>query len=236
VIVDQNIMPLGDSITLGSDCTGGTDSNGICITGGYEPNRRRTGYRLPLFNKLTAAGYSFNFVGSRKAGANASPPLVDEDHEGHGGWTAFELAWGRAMDGTDGVFSWLEKNPADFILLHAGTNDLVNTDEQDIEDILDEIDRWENSANGNPVTVVLAQIIDRVPNEPKVSSLNNAVAAMVSGRSNDNIIVVDQQTGAGINYAIGADMSDWLHPDDSGYRKMANVWFNSLDLLLDKCP
>ena len=236
VIVDQRIMPLGDSITLGSNCTGGTKPDGICITGGFEPNSQRTGYRQPLSNKLTAAGFSYNLVGSRQAGSKASPPLNDDDHEGHGGWTAFELAWGRAMDGTDGIFSWLERNPADFILLHAGTNDLVNTDERDLEDILDEIDRWENSANGNPVTVVLAKIIDRVPNEPKVSSLNNAVAAMVSGRSNDNIIVVDQQTGAGINYAIGADMSDWLHPDDSGYRKMANVWFNSLDLLLDKCP
>lgn len=236
VIVDQRIMPLGNSITLGSNCTGGTQPDGICNPGGFEPNSQRTGYRQPLSDKLTAAGFSFNLVGSRQAGSKASPPLNDDDHEGHGGWTAFELAWGRVMDGTDGIFSWLEQNPADFILLHAGTNDLINTDERDIEDVLDEIDRWENSANGNPVTVVLARIIDRVPNETRVNSFNNAVAAMVSDRSSDNIIVVDQQTGAGINYAIGADMSDWLHPDDSGYRKMANVWFNSLDLLLDKCP
>ena len=177
-----------------------------------------------------------DFVGSLQGGSMATPPLVDDDHEGHGGWSAFDIAWGRAMDGSDGVFAWLEQSPADFILLHIGTNNLRNTNEDNVADILNEIDRWENSANGNPVTVVLARIIDWAPNKPKVSVLNNAVEIMVNGRTNDNIVIVDQQTGAGINYTVGADMSDRVHPNSSGYGKMVDVWFNGLAPWLDKCP
>jgi len=236
VIVNQTIMLLGDSITLGSDCIGGTLANGLCIRDGFAPVEESVGYRLPLYESLTGSGYSFDFVGSRQAGSLALSPLGDDDHQGHGGWSAFDIAWGRDMDGSDGVFAWLEQNPADFILLHIGTNDLANTNEYNVAEILDEIDRWEDSANGNPVTVILARIIDWVPKNPEVDIFNNAVEAMVKSRTNDNIIIVDQQTDAGLDYTIGADMSDWLHPNSSGYSKMAEVWFNALARLLDKCP
>jgi hypothetical protein len=236
VIVDETFMLLGDSITLGTTCIGGTQTNNRCIVGGYLPENERVGYRKSLYDSLTGSGYTFDFVGTQQNGSTASPPLDEVDHEGHGGWTAFDIAWGRAMDGTDGVFGWLEQNPADFVLLHAGTNDLRNTTATDIADILDEIDRWENSANGNPVTVILARIIDWVPSNPDVDPFNDSVEEMVDGRTNDNIIVVDQQTGAGLNYNIGLDMSDWSHPSPSGYGKMADVWFDALTPVLDKCP
>jgi hypothetical protein len=224
VIVDHTVMPLGDSIT-----------NGVDSTGGSVPQKERIGYRRSLHNRLTNARYMIDFVGSRKNGSIATPPLADDDHEGHSGWTAFNIAWGRAMDGSDGVFAWLEQNPADYILLHIGTNDLINT-EDDVAAILDEIDRWEKSANGNPVTVVLARIIDFAPNNPDVGVFNTAVRKMVKRRTNDDIIIVNQQTGAGLDYTVRADMSDNVHPSASGYEKMADVWFDGLTPLLDKCP
>jgi len=57
--------------------------------------------------------YSFDFVGS----LNAGPETFDNDHEGHGGWTASQLAVN--------IFSWLRNNPAEIVLLHAGTNSLT---------------------------------------------------------------------------------------------------------------
>ncbi|MBL1216160.1 MAG: hypothetical protein D8M59_01545 [Planctomycetes bacterium] len=57
------MMPLGDSITIGSD----------------------GGYRTMLFNSLNYLGYSIDFVGSLKRQKNW-PYLPDHDHEGHGGW------------------------------------------------------------------------------------------------------------------------------------------------------
>ena len=217
VVIDQTIMPLGDSITQGSVFNGfdfGTDEF-------------RVGYRKPLFDTLGASGYTFDFVGSLSDG---SAVLADFNHEGHGGFTAFEI-WG-------GVFNWLVDNPADVILLHAGTNDLINTNVTEIADILDEIDRWEDpfsNPGGNPVTVILALIIDRDSKDnPVVAALNDAVKSMANLRiaAGDNIIIVDQQQA--VDYPT--DYSDALHPTDDGYAKMAPVWFNALENVLDKCP
>ena len=64
---------------------------------------------------------------------------------------------------TDGIRAWLDDNPTDIILLHIGTNDgpVPGSTEIDTASILDEIDLWENSSNGNPVTVILAKIVNR---------------------------------------------------------------------------
>lgn len=165
---------------MGSDFTGGS----------FGPDNLRVGYRKPLFDTLGISGYTFDFVGSLEHGWAVLP---DFQHEGHGGWTAFDIAEGQ-NPGSDGVFVWLDNKPADIILLHAGTNDLANTTEFDIAAILDEIERWENSAGGNPITVILALIIDQDPFGGVVSPFNNSVQAMANSRiaAGDDIIVVNQ--------------------------------------------
>ena len=42
----------------------------------------------------------------------------------------------------------------------------------------------------------------------------------------DKIVIVDMENGAGLNYS--SDMRDPAHPTDTGYNKMATVWFNAL--------
>ena len=176
--------------------------------------------------------YNFDFVGSIITdGTDPSiAPFVDIQHEGHPGWTASQISIG--------TYGWLNSNPADIILLHAGTNELVSTDETHIEAILDEIDLWESN-NGNPVTVLLALIIDRdSKNDATVAAFNTAVYNMAQTRitGGDDIIIVDQQ--AAVDYE--ADMSDNLHPNADGYINMADAWFTELDnplnAVLEKCP
>ena len=58
------VLPLGDSITYGLRVAGG--------------------YRAPLHQLLTNAGYSVDFVGLRNG--NGATNLPDSDHEGHPGW------------------------------------------------------------------------------------------------------------------------------------------------------
>ncbi len=226
VIINPKIMPLGDSITTGT----GELSIG-----------NRVGYRQKLFGDLGANGYVTDFVGSQSEGA-----FADSDHEGHGGWTASEIAFGQTAD--DGVFAWLEQqqNQADVVLLHAGTNTPSN--ESDIKNILDEIDNWEVSTNGNPVTVILARIIDKDPFSGTVTSFNDAVQTMALDRVNnpanlaypDNIIIVDQENALIYPTANPNDMYDVRHPNGTGYGKMADVWFAALTDpstgLLNKCP
>ena len=217
VIVDQTIMPLGDSITEGYP---------------WPDPATEVGYRLALHDLLVNNGFSFDFVGSWSLGYGV--PDFDPDHEGHGGWTASEIAWGRTGYPTDGVRAWLDKNPADFILLHAGTNAFDVNNDIDVEVILDEIDAWEASANGNHVTVVLALIIDWNPLNPDVPVFNSNLLAMANNRiaNGDDIIVVNEHDA--LTYPD--DLADNLHPTPAGYDKMAGPWYDALSNVVDKCP
>jgi len=193
------IMPLGDSITEGWET--------ISV-----PPENMNGYRKELFNHLTTSGYDIDFVGSLENGS-----FVDTHHEGHGGWTDGQIA--------DNVYTFLNGNPADIVLLHIGTNQL-STSPSDVEDILNEIDRWETDS-GKTVLVILAKIINReghvCPAPSTTTTFNSNVEAMALSRSDDRLVLVDMECSAGLNYL--SDMADYLHPNPTGYAKMADQWF-----------
>ena len=84
IIVDQKIMPLGNSITRGTESTSPS----------LPADDLKVGYRKPLYDSLIAAGYSFDYVGS-DALTGAAVADFDSDNEGHGGWTAAEIAFGQ---------------------------------------------------------------------------------------------------------------------------------------------
>jgi hypothetical protein len=189
-------MPLGDSITKG---IGSSDLSG---------------YRKELFNWLMInTVHEVDMVGSLKDG----PSTFDNDHEGHGGYTASEIALY--------TLSWLKANPADIVLLHAGTNELT-TSIEGVEAILDEIDLFSRDT-----WVVLALIINRDPYSTTTVTFNNNLLAMAQSRiaDGDKIIVVDQE-GA---LLYPHDLADPLHPNSVGYSKMALVWAGALDVLFD---
>jgi lysophospholipase L1-like esterase len=195
------IMPLGDSITLGV--------YGPVIAGpeaGYI-----VGYRQRLYERLTANNYFIDFVGGESEG-NLVLPAFDTDHEGHSGWSDTEIA--------DNIYNWLNANPADIVLLHAGTNDL-DASPADIERILDEIDRH----NFNTV-VVLAKIINRVPYSDVTAQFNANIEQMALNRIaiGDNIIIVDQENAL----IYPDDIYDDKHPNQTGYEKMADTWFDAI--------
>lgn len=231
IIIHPKVMPLGDFITAGM-----TD------LAAQQPDPSvRVGYRQPLFNQLLEQGYRIDFVGSRRIGANHAG--FDPDVEAHGGYTDREIAYGRIMDGSDGIFAWLNRSPADVVLLHVGSFGL-DTNADDIQALLDEIDRWEASAEGNPVTVVLARIIDRQPPTASedVTTFNVNVAAMAQARvaNGDDIVMIDQQRALWNDRGVpDPDLyGDRLHPNQAGYQEMASAWRQALleHDLLDKCP
>lgn len=100
-------------------------------------------------------------------------------------------------------------------MLHIGTN-FFDTSPADIERILSNIGRWE--AENYPVYTFIARIIQSVDGTSDVDTFNNNVAAMVAARGNQRLYIVDRQIGAGLDYRIGFDMSDNLHPNQSGLR------------------
>ena len=131
------IMPLGDSITQGA---------GSGVPDGEE--EYQVSYRKALWGKLVTAGHDVDFVGSLNSGSEL---FADADHEGYPGARDDETAaW---------IYGLLVDHPADIILLHIGTNG-IDTDPGDVEDILDEIDRYEFDYNTG-ITVILARILNR---------------------------------------------------------------------------
>lgn len=203
------IMPLGDSITYG------TGSGPV-----YGDSGTSTGYRQALYRSLVNAGYNVNFVGSQATGQLATPAF-DVDHEGHPGWSANQVRYN--------VYTWLQNNPADVVLLHIGTNALQPTSTvTDVESILDEIDRF------NPQTlVILARIINQDPTNSSVTTFNTNLQTMANQRiaNGDNLVVVNMESA--LSYP--GDLYNRLHPNDSGYAKMAAVWFTALQQHMPAC-
>ncbi|MEA3411262.1 MAG: Ig-like domain-containing protein [Pseudomonadota bacterium] len=230
VIVHQTIMALGDEITAGV-----TDGDAQLPT-----VEQRVGFRGPLSTALSQAGYEVDFVGTLSAGGAVTG--VDPEHEGHPVATAYELAYGNPDTG-GGIYGWLEANPSDVVLLHTGTHGL-STSPADVSAVLDEIDRWETSEGGHPVTVLLARIIDQVPAHPDISVFNDNVAAMAAARATDpaNLSYPDEVRVVDLHAALEypQDLEDGIHPNQTGYGKIADVWFAVLTqgqaAVLEKCP
>jgi lysophospholipase L1-like esterase len=187
---------------------------GDSITRGYWGSVHRWGYRKPLYDNLTNGGYSFDFVGSATDGS-----FQDPNHEGHDGWRADQIL--------TYIGGWLVAYQPDIVLLHIGTNDITggNQDANEVNDILDVIDDYE-ADSGNSVTVILALIINRWPYSSVTTAFNSDVNFMAVNRiaNGDDIIIVNMESA--LSYP--ADLADELHPNDSGYSKMANVWYNAL--------
>ncbi len=247
------ILPLGNSITY-DDRANDTRNVG-----------EKAGYRRWLYNLLKQAGYNFNFIGSEHSGGNYLPAGYD-DNGGFPGITDDELLYllqtghlvqdGQNIDRYVTVGPYLNTFNPDIILLHIGTNgndEEGGTSAFDVENILDQIDVYENFS-GNSVIVLLARIINRSPNQSYVNTFNNNVVSMALDRVNnynndaypDNIKIVDMQDSAGFDYTIdpfgtvgdgiSGDMSDNLHPNDKGYKKMAEQWFKALKSILPSPP
>lgn len=199
------IMCVGDSITEGS---------------GSFP-----AYRLGLWRKLTAAGHSVQFVGSRVT-PNAGNTL---EHEGYGGKTAEYLA--SVLPVT------FAAHPADVVLIHAGHNhfDTDTPPDGPVPLIIAATESMIDTCRAlNPqVTVLVAQVItsNKLPKYSYIPDLNIALAALAARKHTtaQPVYAVDQATG--FNPATDT-ISDLVHPNAAGSEKMAAKWFGALDAIL----
>lgn len=231
-----SIMPLGDSITVGS---AGSDTD--------------VGYRRKLYLELINAGYDVDFVGGESTGTVSD---FDKDHEGHGGWHA-DMSGSRSIE--NNIYAWLNQNYADIILLMIGSNDVKweepDVTADDLERILINIDNWEQD-NSKEILVILAKIplsttgysengVESISAELRkehILSYNEKIFDIYNNRvsQGDEIVLVDMYSAL-IYEGSDKDLADGTHPNQKGYDKMATVWFNELEKLLtpsepDSCP
>lgn len=195
------VMPLGDSLTYGIGSS----------TGG--------GYRLPLWDDLLAEGIHITYVGSQENGPSGFNPA----NEGHPGWRIDQLA--------ARVVEWLHTYQPQIILLHIGTNDIVQND--DLKNAPTRLSSLINQITSTvpDSTLLVAQII------PLNSSLNSRVIAY--NAAIPGIVQRDISQGEHVRDVDMYDAVpttalsvDTIHPTDRGYALMADAWNNALFPLL----
>ncbi len=232
------ILAMGDSITVGVDYLTGTAG----------------GYRDPLYRDLTAAGISFTFVGLNSS--EATPALTaagEQQHSGFGGWhvgdldanldgVAAPVGGGDSNNGgyilTGGHGTGRGAVTPDMLLLHIGTNDLL-----------------QNTANLNqalyslvthihaltPKTIVLIAGVIPINNTGLMARVNayNAYIKTQLVPSLSYTVYVDQNSsflnadGSANGALLGSDL---VHPNRYGYPVLAQNWAAAVEALLGATP
>jgi lysophospholipase L1-like esterase len=193
------VMPLGDSITYGVDGSGNSG-----------------GYRIDLSSQLIADGLNVNFVGSQADGPSSSS---DRDHEGHPGWRIDEIA--NQIDG------WMDAYKPEIVMLMIGTNDMVqNRDVASAPNRLSHlIDQITAKAPASRVLVASLTPLRDASANALAQQFNAALPAIVQGQSKagKNVRLVNIANSVSL-----AEIPDGIHPNASGYSKMAVIWHNAL--------
>jgi len=197
------IMPLGDSITWGQ--TAPVSSPG--------------GYRLPLYQLLTADGFNVQMVGT--VWANGALNLPQENHEGWQGYRIDQIA--------SSFSSWVNSVPSpDVILLLIGTNDYgqgynTSTTTNRLDQLIELI-----ATNLPNTKLVVSSVLPRTDNV----SINNAIQTTfnpyIPGIVAAHVARGEQVYFIDLASVLGASGlgTDGLHPNQLGYNIMGTNWFN----------
>lgn len=169
------------------------------------------GYRNYLYPALVEAGYSIDFVGSAVGGPAS---LADRDHEGHSGWRIDQIS--------ANIGNWMRQYTPRTVLLHIGTNDMWNANGASgrLDALIDQI--LELSPE---VELFVATIITLPMADANVRNFNAAIPAIVEAKAaaGFHVHLVDMYAEL-----TSADLADGVHPNATGYRKMADAWFAAL--------
>ncbi|WP_203825919.1 RICIN domain-containing protein [Actinoplanes palleronii] len=187
------VMPLGDSITEGTQVPGG--------------------YRIGLWQRMAAAGYRVDLVGSQ---VNGPAALGDHDHEGHPGWRIDQI--------DANIGGWLRTSTPRTVLLHLGTNDILQNYNVSgapgrLATLIDHVTAAAPSAD-----VFVATLIPLANSgqEAAARTFNAALPGIVQSRGS-RVHLVDMHAAL-----TTADLIDGVHPTAGGYDKMAATWYAAL--------
>lgn len=199
------VYPVGDSITWGTTAAGG--------------------YRSPLYQKLTEAGYDVDMVGSVKDFADRV--LIDageEHHDGHSGWTILQID--RQIE------RWLKLFEApDVILIHIGTNDFGGgASNRRAIDQLDDL--MTKVALATPTShMIVTNLLERggSANTHIQADFNPFVEEKIAGQValGRKVSFLDMRAAVPLS-----DMPDRLHPNRAGLTKMAEAYFGEIQKIV----
>ncbi len=195
------VYPVGDSITWGTTAAGG--------------------YRSPLYQKLTAAGYDVDMVGSVSDFSDAVlREAGEEHHDGHSGWRILQI--------DQQIAGWLQLFEApDVILIHIGTNDFRNGASnrnaiQQLDNLMTKI------ALATPTShLIVTNLLERggSANTYIQADFNPFVEAKIAGQValGRKVSFLDMRAAVPLS-----DMPDRLHPNLAGLTKMADAYYEAI--------
>src|SRR3954452_2629106 len=179
------VMPLGDSITEGTQVPGG--------------------YRIGLWQRMAAAGYRVDLVGTQFNGPAA---LGDHDHEGHPGWRIDEI--------DANINGWLAGAGPRSVLLHIGTNDVLQNYNlggapNRLSTLIDHITAAAPSADVFVATIIP---LSSASQESAARTFNAAIPGLVQAKvsAGKRVHLVDMHAAL-----TTADLIDGIHPTAAGY-------------------
>jgi enterochelin esterase-like enzyme len=171
------------------------------------------GYRIKLWSLIKNNGYAADFVGSM---SNGPAELGDKNHEGHSGWRIDQI--------DTNINSWMDSYKPKIVLLHIGTNDVAQN---------------YNTANApSRLSGLIDKICAKLPNGGKlyvatiiplsfgsVNSFNLQIPGIVQTKADQGkpVYLVEMYSAL-----TTADLADGVHPNLTGYNKMADVWFSAI--------
>lgn len=189
---------------------GDSITDGITVSGAY---------RIKLWSKITTNGYKVDFVGSMTGGPSE---LGDKNHEGHSGWR---------IDQIDAkINGWMDSYKPNIVLLHIGTNDISQ--------------KYDVANAPNRLGTLIDKICAKLPSGGKlyvakiipisyadVKSYNTQITQVVQNKANQgkSVYLTDM-----FSALTTADLGDGVHPNRTGYDKMADVWYNAISKDLSK--
>lgn len=186
---------------------GDSITDGITVPGGY---------RIGLWQRFARDGYKVDFVGSL---SNGPATLGDHDHEGHSGWRIDQI--------DANVAGWLRTYTPHTVLLHIGTNDVIQNHDlanapARLSALIDHI-----TASTPAAEVFVATIIPLAGSaqEANVRAFNAAIPGIVQSKAaaGEHVHLVDMHAAV-----TTADLADGVHPNAAGYDKMAATWYAAL--------
>lgn len=219
-----NILPLGNSITNGTD--------------------KYNSYRRSLWWMLREANCNFDFIGSwsrHHMGGEVPNPDFDMDHEGHSGWNCEHIFHPPDWDAHRGnIGQWLQEYSPDIVLVELGTNDVFQC--RSAEDVLKNFDELISvlRAKNKNVKVLVATVLplgkewgpkklcgDDESYDERLKKLNEAMKVFVAKVHSDQspVVLVDQFSGIDPEQ----HMYDDIHPNEVGEALIARKWFRAME-------
>lgn len=174
------------------------------------------GYRIGLCQRFVSNRLQVQFVGSQ---SNGPASACGTNHEGHPGWR---------IDMIDAnVVGWLRAQNPHTVLLHIGTNDVLQnfnlaTAPARLSALIDHITATVPNAEVFVATIIP---IANTTAEARARTFNAAIPGIVQSKINahKHVHLVNMA-----NALTTADLIDGIHPNATGYDKMAATWFAAL--------